>query len=901
MLKVKTKFRLVVAFYMTLPLAVIFFSTRNSDLFLDHSFQKALALCLAMIIGLTLCSPWLLGFKWLFFRQIQQISNICSDIKNGNYHYFPLPNEPNETGDENELIFLMRNMNWMIRQIEIRESELEDRVTKRTQALEQINSELVTARDEAKASAQAKSQFLATMSHEIRTPLNAVMGMSDMVLKTSLDFRQEECVHIIHNASKNLLKIINDILDFSKMDAGKLCLESIPVAIRDLLDEVGDIFRHEMAEKPVEFIIDIDAGVPRKITTDPLRLRQVLINLVSNAFKFTSKGEIYIRVSAEATTPSNPVPLMFSITDTGIGMDDKTIQTLFTAFTQADGSMSRKFGGTGLGLAICKKLAALMDGDIRVESTPGKGSCFTFILNAAPFEAPDEDSNDKPMDKPPRAFQGKPVLLAAGNRITGRILDRFLTSFGFSVTSHTTWAGVRNELDSGKTGDSYFLGVIDMDLEDLDVSGAKGILNNSPLPIIGFGGLNGKAAFNPPARVTKIISKPVRQSSLFDAIMETVARPDAVSEESPISCRDIFSHPRQTRILLVEDNPINQKVAQKIFAIAGITPVVADSGKKALDYITDQSFDAVMMDVQMPEMDGYETTRRIRQLVNGKTVPIIAMTANTMEEDRISGFEAGMDAYMTKPVAPADLFSTLSRLLNKPGAFDTSLMHQRPETTECLFEDLPGINTRTALERLGGDLSLLKDLVIDFAGENAGVFDQLQEWAGQGQKDRILSEVHRLKGVSRNLSADGLADSLAELEKTVKTLDHGTDDPRIGSGLASSRIKFERIIETAARLKARRKEKPEARILQNPSVPSPLLEQANEMAAILKPLLDGHNLKAKDYTRQFSKHLAGTPFESEACSLETQIRRFDFEKAKKTFETLYTGIRSALPDLQPEG
>nr|NJM03794.1 hypothetical protein [Desulfobacula sp.] len=248
----------------------------------------------------------------------------------------------------------MRNMNWMIRQIEIRESELENRVAKRTRALEQTNAELVSARDEAKASAQAKSQFLATMSHEIRTPLNAVMGMSDMLLKTALDSRQEEYTHIIHNSSKNLLKVINDILDFSKMEAEKLCLESIPTALRDLLEEVSDIFRHDMAEKALEFIIDIDAGVPRKIMTDPLRLRQVLINLVSNAFKFTSRGEICIRVSMDAATPSGRIPLIFTITDTGIGMDDKTVQSLFTAFTQADGSMSRRYGGTGLGLAISK-------------------------------------------------------------------------------------------------------------------------------------------------------------------------------------------------------------------------------------------------------------------------------------------------------------------------------------------------------------------------------------------------------------------------------------------------------------------------------------------------------------------------------------------------------------------
>lgn len=898
MLKVKTKFRLIIAFYMALPITVIFFSTQDSDLFLDHSFQTALSICLAMIIGLTLCSPLLLGFKWLFFKQIQQISKICSDIRNGNYHYFPLPNEPNETGDENELIFLMRNMNWMIRQIEIRESELENRVAKRTRALEQTNAKLVIAGDEAKASAQAKSRFLATMSHEIRTPLNAVMGMSDTVLKTPLNSRQEECMQIIYNSSKSLLKIINDILDFSKMDAEKLCLENIPVAVRDLLEEVSDLFRHETAEKQIEFIIDIDAGVPGKILADPLRLRQMLINLVSNAFKFTARGEIRILAALEESRSSNRISLVFSIMDTGIGMDDKTVQTLFTAFTQADGSTSRKFGGTGLGLAICKKLAVLMGGDITVKSTPGKGSCFTLTIDAAPFETSGEKPDENPMGIPYTAFQGTPVLLAAGNQTTGRIMDRFLVSFGFDVTSCTTWAGVRDELERNQGRGAYYLAVIDMDMEDPDLSGAKSFVSydKPPFPIIGFGGLSGKAAFNPPAWVEKIISKPVKQSSLFDAIMETVTNSDPVSNDVLSGCRDFFSHPRQTRILLVEDNPINQRVALEIFATAGVAPVVVDSGEKALDCIKNQSFDAIMMDVQMPNMDGYETTRQIRQLAGGKTVPIIAMTANAMEDDRTSGLEAGMDAYMTKPVEPALLFSTLSKLLNRPGALNTGLMNQRFETAECLLEDLPGINTRTAQARLGGNLSLLKDLVVDFAGENSTIFDRLHEWAGQGRKDQILSEVHRLKGISRNLSADSLADSLAELEKTVTSLKDRADDPKLVSCLAKSRFEFEQILETAARLEDRMKGKPPVRVLHHIAMPGPVLELAGEMAATLKQLLDGHSLKAKDYTRQFSRHLAGTAFEPEARTLEAQIKRFDFEKAKKTFEALHSGIRSALPD-----
>lgn len=389
MFKVKTKFRLLSSLHMLIPVMIVVFFTRNTPFFFDTAFQIALTICLGLILFNTMFSPFLFGLQWLFFKQIRQIVSLCSDIKHGRYRYFIIPNEPVETGDENELISLMRSMNWMVHQIERREELLERQVAKRTRELENINAELTVARDAAKASSNAKGQFLATMSHEIRTPMNAIIGMSDLILKAGISPQINEYATIINTSSKDLLKIINDILDFSKIDAGKLDIEVVPMNLRDLLEEVADIFKHSLAQKSVELITDIHENVPRQIKTDPLRLKQVMINLVSNAVKFTHEGEILIRVTTRNQENGAGFYLEFSIHDTGIGMDQQALDHLFHAFTQADGSTSRKFGGTGLGLAISKNLVALMGGQISVASTRGKGSCFSFTIHTRNAEAAD--------------------------------------------------------------------------------------------------------------------------------------------------------------------------------------------------------------------------------------------------------------------------------------------------------------------------------------------------------------------------------------------------------------------------------------------------------------------------------------------------------------------------------
>ncbi|WP_051957900.1 response regulator [Desulfobacter vibrioformis] len=887
MFKVKTKFRLLSSLHMLIPVMIVVFFTRNTPFFFDTAFQIALTICLGLILFNTMFSPFLFGLQWLFFKQIQQIVSLCTDIQHGRYRYFIIPNEPVEPGDENELISLMRSMNWMVHQIERREELLERQVAERTRELENINAELTVARDAAKASSNAKGQFLATMSHEIRTPMNAITGMSELMLKAGLSPQMNEYATIINTSSKDLLKIINDILDFSKIDAGKLDIEVVPVNLRDLLEEVADVFKHSLAQKSVELITDIHETVPRQIKTDPLRLKQVMINLVSNAVKFTHEGEVLIRVTARNQENGTGFYLDVSIHDTGIGMDQQTLDHLFHAFTQADGSTSRKFGGTGLGLAISKNLVALMGGQISVSSTKGKGSCFSFTIHVQRAE----ENDFIPVGR--RAeLKGKSVLLSVKNATTGRVLERFLSLFGFKVTERFGVLKKKEEV-AAICHDPVKFDLMVLDLELFGHTGLppefRQISSDAFPPVIAIGSIGTGTALNRLPAIRAFLSKPVKQSALFDAIMELFCEDQTLFEDSPVLLGGQYAL-HGACVLLVEDNRTNQTLAVEILRGQGIDTVVAATGAQALERLKNRTFDAVLMDVGLPDMDGYEATRLIRKLGKAANIPVIAMTANALARDRAKGLAAGMDEYITKPVDADTLFTVLSNILGKPIKTGNHVSKSEIFETHSPMEDLPGIDVKDAAKRLNGNHTLLCRAVVDYTLENQHTIFEIKKLIQDGNIPGLLAVVHRFKGVSLNISAVCLGRLLANFEKKIKD-EKEKDEPKLmalKADLADIDTQFSLICATAERIREKTDKRPgEA----GPFPEQKLFDQMGDMMKKMGELLKKNSLDAKVHAVSFSKELEGTVFAADAGTLALQVKRFDFPSARKTFQCLETAIR----------
>ncbi|MDX9787546.1 MAG: response regulator [Desulfobacterales bacterium] len=685
--------------------------------------------------------------------------------------------------------------------------------------LKNMEKELIIARNKAENATRAKSDFLANMSHEIRTPMNAVLGMIHLALKTDLTPKQRDYLNKIQISSNALMGVINDILDFSKIEAGKLSMESISFNLDEVLDNLATQITIKAQEKEgIEVLFRSEANVPRYLVGDPLRLNQILVNLANNAIKFTERGEIVISIELVSLTGKTAV-IKFAVSDTGIGMTKEHMAQLFTPFSQADTSITRKYGGTGLGLSICQRLVAMMGGKIWVESTLGVGSTFFFT---AVFST-DHDASKGHHVLPP-SLRGIKALVVDDNPTSQEIFQSMLESFSFEVTLAASGEEALQEIEKSIGAQPYDLVVMDWKMSGIDgIETSKRIKYNPRLtkvPLIVLVSAYGREEIMWKAKAAGLDSfliKPISPSVMFDTIMNTLAK-DTSKALQPVDEKEQTSETLKAlegaRVLIVEDSEINQQVEMEILAAAGVIVSLANNGQEAVDMVRENHFDALLMDVQMPVMDGYTATRIIRRDTRFKDLPIIAMTAHAMAGDHEKSIEAGMNDHVTKPINPSQLYTILNKWITaapRPGRSKQApkAIPQKPAANihddfaptstegQPFPASLDGFDLSNGLQRLQGNKALYLKLLMSFAAKYTQKAGDIRNALNNRDYDNAHRMIHDIKGLAGNLAALQLHAAATNLEKLVKQADK--KDPPSPDAVTQALVTFETLMNQALR------------------------------------------------------------------------------------------------------
>ncbi|TAN51871.1 MAG: response regulator [Methylococcaceae bacterium] len=652
-------------------------------------------------------------------------------------------------------------------------------VTDVTARVENENA-LRIAKQTAEDATHAKSDFLARMSHEIRTPMNAVIGLAQLTLRTELTPKQRDYLQKIRGSSQALLGIINDILDFSKIEAGKLDWEDITFDLRDVLDNLANVVALKIEEKNLEILFSVAENVPSLLVGDPLRLGQVLINLVSNAVKFTEAGEIVIAIRLLALDETS-VRLHFAIRDSGIGMTPQQVGQLFQPFHQADGSISRRYGGTGLGLAITKQLLELMHGDIQVDSTPGKGSTFSFearfgvAVDAAPL----------PQRLAPQELQGQPLLVVDDNATARDILRDMLESFAFQVDTASSGEAAIELLEQRAVQgrEPYRLILMDWIMPGIDgVETARRIKHHPRIPqspavlMVTAYGRDEIMQAAADVGLDGFLVKPVGHALLFNTIIDVLTGGNSATQEfggqAPTANPERLQRLCGAKVLLVEDNSINQQVATEFLQQLGIEVELAENGREAVEKVQANAYGLVLMDIQMPEMDGLEATRRIRALDGYRKLPIIAMTAHAISGDREKSLAAGMNDHITKPIHADDLERMLLRWLPaaQPARLEPPAAPAAVAEADLVLPMIDGLDVASGVTLVGGSRRFYLKLLEEFAVFSVDAVERLRADLAAGRSHEAERLVHSIKSSAGSL---GAAQIYATAQMLETALHHG--------------------------------------------------------------------------------------------------------------------------------